>query len=113
MKPDDKFKVNDGFTNPKMVVKINQIQLKETPEENKATHDRVIQDRSFEIQAAIIRIMKASKRKTHTELITSTIEAIKGRGQPNVADIKKGIDKLLDREYIEREEKTAYYVYVA
>ena len=105
----DTFKINDLFQNPKKMVKINQIQMKETAEENKATHARVIQDRSFEIQAAIIRIMKSAKRKTHAELIASTIDTIKGRGIPQIGDIKAAISKLLDREYISRHEKEYHY----
>lgn len=105
----DVFKVNDAFQNPKKIVKINQIQMKETVEENKATHERVIQDRSFEIQAAIIRIMKSAKTKTHSDLIATTIDTVKGRGIPNIPDIKKAIEKLLDREYISRHDKEYHY----
>lgn len=107
--PTDIFKINDSFQNLKKIVRINQIQMKETAEENKATHERVIQDRSFEIQAAIIRIMKSAKRKTHAELVASTIDTIKGRGIPQVADIKKAIEKLLDREYLSRHDKEYHY----
>lgn len=109
--PDDIFRINDNFQNPKRIVKINQIQMKETAEENKATHDRVIQDRSFEIQAAIIRIMKSAKKKSHSELIAATIDTIKGRGVPSVTAIKQAIEKLLDREYLSRHDSA--YVYEA
>lgn len=105
----DIFKVNENFQHAKKIVKINQIQFKETAEENKATHDRVIQDRSFEIQAAIIRIMKSAKKKSHAELIAATIDTIKGRGLPQVTDIKKAIEKLLDREYLSRHDKDYHY----
>ena len=107
--PTDLFKVNDGFSSVKKVVKINQIQLKETAEEQKQTLDQVVQDRSFEIQAAIVRIMKAAKVKTHAELIADTISSIRGRGLPNVGDIKKAIDKLIDREYLSRHGKEYHY----
>ncbi|CCG84529.1 protein of unknown function [Taphrina deformans PYCC 5710] len=109
VKDTDTFKVNDSFQNPKKIVKINQIQMKETAEENQATHDRVIQDRSFEIQAAIIRIMKSAKKKTHAELIATTIDTVKGRGVPNIPDIKKAIEKLLDREYLSRHDNEYHY----
>lgn len=105
----DVFMVNENFQNPKKIVKINQIQMKETAEENQATHERVIQDRSFEIQAAIIRIMKSAKKKTHAELIAMTIDTVKGRGVPNIPDIKKAIEKLLDREYLSRHDNEYHY----
>ncbi|ORY75137.1 Cullin family-domain-containing protein [Protomyces lactucae-debilis] len=107
----DKFMVNDGFKSAKRIVKINQIQMKETKEENQATMDRVDQDRSFEIQAATVRIMKAAKRKTHADLISSVIDTIKGRGTPKVGDIKKAIEKLIEREFLSRQDKE--YVYEA
>jgi cullin-4 len=107
--PGDKFMVNAVFKHPKRIVKINQIQMKETTEENKATLDRVDQDRSFEIQAATVRIMKAAKRKTHADLISSVIDTIKGRGTPKVADIKKAIEKLIDREFLSRHDKEYHY----
>ncbi|BFZ57713.1 hypothetical protein PYCC9005_004766 [Savitreella phatthalungensis] len=105
----DMFKVNEQFSSPKKVVKINQIQLKETKEEQAQTRDRIVQDRSFEIQAAIVRIMKAAKKLTHQQLTADTIAAIQGRGLPNVQDIKKAIEKLIEREYLSRHGKEYHY----
>ncbi|KAI9879867.1 MAG: hypothetical protein M1830_006719 [Pleopsidium flavum] len=89
----DNFSVNDGFTDPKYRIKINQIQLKETREENKETHERVAADRHYETQAAIVRIMKSRKSITHAELVTEVIKATKSRGVLDPADIKKNIEK--------------------
>ena len=91
----DKFEYNPKFEDPKFRVKINQIQLKETKEENTATHEQVNQDRHFETQAAIIRSMKSMKTMTHTELITQTIEQTKRRGVLDVSDIKTNIGKYV------------------
>ena len=90
---DDTFTANTGFHHDKYRVKINQVQLKETKEENKETHERVAADRAFETQAAIVRIMKSRKLITHAELVAEVIKATKSRGQLNVADIKKNIDR--------------------
>jgi cullin-4 len=89
----DKFKINHSFHDPKFRVKVNQIQLKETKEENKETHERVAQDRQYETQAAIIRIMKSRKKITHVELVQQTIEQTKNRGMLDVADIKRNIER--------------------
>lgn len=70
----DTFTLNKSFLDNKFRIKINQIQLKETKEENKETHERVAQDRQYETQAAIIRIMKSRKTIKHVELIQQTIE---------------------------------------
>ena len=91
----DKFIVNLNFSDPKYRIKINQIQLKETREENKQTHERVATDRQFETQAAIVRIMKSKKRIKHALLVAEVIDATKNRGSVNAEDIKKQIDKYV------------------
>jgi cullin-4 len=88
----DTFTVNLNFQDPKYRIKINQIQLKETQEENKETHDRVYQDRQYETQAAIVRIMKSRKTMTHQLLIAEVIEQTKKRGQVEITEIKKNIE---------------------
>lgn len=89
----DAFSVNLGFTHDKYRVKINQVQLKETKEENKETHERVAADRNFECQAAVVRIMKSRKTIGHSELVAEVIKATRSRGVLDVKDIKKNIDR--------------------
>jgi nuclear pore complex protein Nup205 len=108
----DEFAYNHTFTDQKMRIKINQIQLKETKEENKTTHERVAADRHYETQAAIVRIMKSRKTISHAELVSEVISATKSRGELDVTDIKKNIEKLIEKDYMEREGQTRY-VYVA
>jgi hypothetical protein len=90
---DDTFEFNTGFHDQKIRIKINQIQLKETKQENKATHERVAADRKFETQAAIVRIMKSRKLITHGELVSEVIKATRSRGVLDMAEIKKNIEK--------------------
>jgi len=91
----DTFTVNVGFTDPKYRIKINQIQLKETTEENKETHERVALDRQYETQAAIVRIMKSRKKITHANLVAEVIDQTKSRGAVEVSEIKKNIEKYV------------------
>jgi cullin-4 len=88
------------------------VQLKETKEENKETHERVAADRNFETQAAIVRIMKSRKTITHAELVAETIRVTKNRGTLDVGGIKRNIDRLIEKDYMEREDSGAY-TYVA
>ncbi|RGP71497.1 hypothetical protein FLONG3_7108 [Fusarium longipes] len=111
VKPTDTFTFNKTFTDPKYRVKINQIQLKETKEENKATHERIVQDRRFETQAAIVRIMKSRKSMGHSELVAEVINLTKKRGSIDTSAIKKEIESLIEKDYIEREGNA--YVYLA
>ncbi|CCF36798.1 Cullin family protein [Colletotrichum higginsianum] len=109
--PTDTFTINKAFAHPKIRVKINQIQLKETKEENKATHERIAQDRRFETQAAIVRIMKSRKEMSHGELVAEVINLTKNRGAVDAAQIKKEIENLIDKDYLEREGNI--YTYLA
>jgi cullin 4 len=100
--------VNPHFEHPKYRVKINQVQLKETKEENKATHERVAEDRNFECQAAIVRILKSRKKISHAELLSEVVKATISRGVLQFGDIKKNIDRLIEKDYMEREEGNMY-----
>ena len=123
--------MNLNFTHPRYRIKINQIQAKETKQENQQTHERVAADRNYETQAAIVRIMKGRKTITHAELVSEVITATKSRGVLDPADIKKNIEKyvnlsqrnlerradqcrLIDKDYMERDEEGRnVYNYVA
>ena len=108
----DTFTINPDFSHPKYRVKINQVQLKETKEENKETHIRVAEDRNFECQAAIVRILKSRKTIGHQELVAEVIKATMSRGVLGVGDIKKNVDRLIEKDYMEREED-GMYSYIA
>ena len=64
----------------------------------------VDEDRKYIIQATIVRIMKARKMLKNQALIEEVISQISQRFTPKIQDIKKAIDTLLEREYIERAE---------
>jgi cullin 3 len=66
----DRFFVNDLFTSKLYYVKINPITIKiENDIERNETRNKVDSDRKYEVDAAIIRIMKTSKTMLHTQLI--------------------------------------------
>jgi len=73
----DTFKFNEDFTASLTRIKINSIQLKETPEENSSTNERIFQDRQFQVDAAVVRIMKTRKQLSHTLLISELFEQLK------------------------------------
>nr|XP_043619567.1 cullin-4 [Erigeron canadensis] len=104
----DMFMFNDVFTAPLYRIKVNAIQLKETVEENASTTERVFQDRQYQVDAAIVRIMKTRKILSHTLLITELFQQLKFPIKP--VDLKKRIESLIDREYLERD-KTNPQIY--
>ncbi|XP_015957880.1 cullin-4 [Arachis duranensis] len=109
---DDSFVFNDTFMAPLYRIKVNAIQLKETVEENTSTTERVFQDRQYQVDAAIVRIMKTRKVLSHTLLITELFQQLKFPIKP--ADLKKRIESLIDREYLERDKNNPQiYNYLA
>ncbi|XP_068447854.1 cullin-4B [Clinocottus analis] len=108
----DKFSCNDDFKHKLFRIKINQIQMKETVEEQASTTERVFQDRQYQIDAAIVRIMKMRKTLTHNLLMSEVYNQLKFPVKP--ADLKKRIESLIDRDYMERDkENPNQYNYVA
>ena len=108
----DKFIYNKEFTHQLFSVKINQVQMKETNEEQKATEERVYQDRQYQIDAAIVRIMKMRKTLSHTLLINELYTQLKFPVKP--PDLKKRSESLIDRDYMGRDKENAnQYNYVA
>ncbi|XP_015916458.1 cullin-4B [Parasteatoda tepidariorum] len=109
---DDKFLYNSDFKNKLYRIKINQIQMKETQEEQSITQERVFQDRQYQIDAAIVRIMKTRKTSSHNMLITELYEQLKFPVKPS--ELKKRVESLIDRDYLQRDqENTNQYHYVA
>ena len=67
---DDSFVYNADFTNNLVRIKINQILLRETVEEQTETTEKVFLDRQYQVDAAIVRIMKTRKTLKHEQLIS-------------------------------------------
>ncbi|KAE9208405.1 hypothetical protein PF004_g16772, partial [Phytophthora fragariae] len=70
-------------------------------------------DRSIAIEAAIVRIMKARKTLQHQQLISEVLSQL-AFFKPNLKVIKRRIEALIDREYLERDPDQANtYRYLA
>jgi cullin 3 len=102
--PSDMFCVNDGFTSKLIRVKINTVSSKsgESDPERQETRVKVDDDRKHEIEAAIVRIMKARKKMQHNLLVTEVTNQLKARFLPSPVIIKKRIESLIEREYLAR-----------
>ncbi|KAJ1550943.1 Cullin-4A, partial [Nowakowskiella sp. JEL0078] len=97
----DMLQYNNDFENPSVKIKINSIQVKETPEERKSTNDGVFLERQFVIDAAVVRIMKMRKTMNLTDLVSELFTQLKF--PVKALDLKERVETLLDREYLERD----------
>uniref|UniRef100_A0AAY5F5N8 Cullin family profile domain-containing protein n=1 Tax=Electrophorus electricus TaxID=8005 RepID=A0AAY5F5N8_ELEEL len=108
----DRFNFNNDFKHKLFRIKINQIQMKETVEEQVSTTERVFQDRQYQIDAAVVRIMKMRKTLSHNLLVSELYNQLKFPVKPG--DLKKRIESLIDRDYMERDKESPnQYHYVA
>ncbi|KAK7956082.1 Cullin 1 [Apiospora aurea] len=96
------YHLNYDFKNKKIRINLNIGTKSEAKQEEVETNKTIEEDRKLVLQSAIVRIMKARKKMKYNVLVGETISQIKGRFVPKVGDIKKCIEILLDKEYLER-----------
>jgi len=120
------FVFNDKYRNKLFRVKVMHVVQKETEPERETTKQKIDEDRkhmyvkrgeeSFifmnvlyiyineycRIEAAIVRTMKARKTMEHSNLIAEVTKQLSSRFRPNPLIIKKRIESLIEREYLER-----------
>ncbi|KAH8705529.1 putative SCF ubiquitin ligase subunit CulC [Talaromyces proteolyticus] len=119
VKPTDKFFYNTGFKSQFTKVRIGVVSSSgnkvESQTERKETEKKMSEERGGSIEAAVVRIMKQRKKLAHSQLITEVLGQLATRFVPDVNMIKKRIESLIDREYLERipDSEPPAYGYVA
>ena len=115
VKPTDKFYFNDDFSCRSRRVKMQVISAKKEDErERNQTKGRIDDDRRPVIDTVIVRIMKHRKVLEHNKLIVEVTSQLTSSFEPNPQDIKKRIESLVDREYLERQkDNRQVYQYLA
>jgi len=105
---DATFTPNDTFSCPHRKIKIPP-----PASEEHQSKERVEEDRSIAIEAAIVRIMKMRKQLNHQQLVTEVLNQLSFfKPQPKL--IKQRIEHLIEREYLERDPNQAStYRYLA
>jgi cullin-4 len=105
VKPTDVFAFNKAFTSERIKFRINQIQQDMSAEESRKTNEQVAIDRVSVLEATIVRIMKARKKMTLQLLIDAVVTDVNKRFPPDVKEIKKRVESLIEREFLMRDEE--------
>jgi cullin 1 len=107
---DCSFEINAKFSD-----KQRRIRLQAPPiDDRKKVKQDVNEDRKMNIDAAIVRIMKSRKSISHMDLMGELIPQLQRMFTPDVKMIKRQIESLIERDYMERDtSNSSVYKYVA
>mmetsp|Transcript_5420 Transcript_5420/g.8881 ORF Transcript_5420/g.8881 Transcript_5420/m.8881 type:complete len:758 (+) Transcript_5420:147-2420(+) len=123
---DDTFTFNVEYTSKLKKVRIPLVKESSVARENagdtlptvagdgSAIPAHVEEDRRHLVEAAVVRIMKARKMLHHNDLIAEVTKQLSTRFVPTPQFIKKRVESLIEREYLERkDDDRRVYQYVA
>jgi len=120
---DDAFQVNAAFESKLFRIKVPLVQMKSVPGQEGGSVVRVEagegaavmggsdvpatveEDRKHLVEAVIVRIMKSRKTLEHNQLMMEVTRHLTSRFQPSPTLIKQRIEKLIEREYLERSQQ--------
>lgn len=106
---DDKFEANEKFYSK---VRNFEIVMASLNNLKQGAKEKAKEDRSYAIDAALVRTMKARKRMAHKDLISEVLRQLQ-TFTPESKYVKKRIESLIEREYIRRVDETKEYEYLA
>ena len=104
----DKFKVNSKFKTKQKRLRIPMASLEKSHNSRKVENNR-----QYTIEASLVRIMKSRSELKHNDLIAECVKQL-NFFKPKMKVIKRAIERLIEREYLERiTNKMGYYRYLA
>jgi len=105
VKPNDRFMFNESFNTAFLKIKVGVVAAGnkvEGEKERRETEKKNNDSRGFAIEAAVVRIMKQRKELAHQQLVLETVTQLAAQFKPDIGMIKKRIESLIEREYLER-----------
>ena len=106
--------VNHGFSDKQKRIRIPLAIAKTSDKEREDTSGDVRERRKHQMEATIVRIMKARETIKHDDLVRETIKLLKPLFQASPEVLKPRIEDLISRDYLERSDNDpTVYEYVA
>lgn len=101
-----------SFTNKRLKIKLGAVQQSsnESANDDESTRKAITEDRKLLLQATIVRIMKSKKTCSHALLIDAIIDLVKSKFVPEISLIKRTIEVLIDKQFIERKGTDYFYL---
>jgi cullin 1 len=110
----DLFSVNVEFESKSRRINVPNIVMKISEKEVEEIDKTLQEDRKHSIEATVVRIMKARKQMGHQQLVLEVSKQLLQHWKPDPKEIKRRIEDLITREYLERDESVANaYKYLA
>ena len=110
---DTNYKVNYNYKSKNLKKNLNVTLKKEKIKENKKIVEQSEDDMKFVLQAIIIKIMKTRKELDHNILVNECITNIGNRFKVKISIIKKCIEILIDKDYLNRCDTNSRYTYIS
>ncbi|KAJ1522611.1 hypothetical protein ONE63_001789 [Megalurothrips usitatus] len=112
--PESVLKLNMDYSNKRTKLRITAAMVRDSPQEVEHTMNAINEDRKLYLQAAIVRIMKSRRVLRHNALIQEVLGQSKVTFAPSISMIKKCIESLIDKQYLERTPNSPdEYMYIA
>jgi DNA-binding MarR family transcriptional regulator len=115
LEDDHMFRVNPQYQSQLLKVSVPLLppKLAANKDENELDAGPALQ-RRHQMDAAVVRIMKARKTMKHAQLVGEVMQQLSARFKAKPPDIKKRIEALIEQDYLERDAKDrGVYNYLA
>ncbi|CAG9472175.1 unnamed protein product [Plasmodium vivax] len=99
------------FINPNFFYPHNKVYIKKATTLLSKEHEKIKEDRTMAIEAAIVRVMKAHKKLFYDQIFDYVKKSLSCFAPTNQI-IEKKIDLLVEREYLQKEENSQVYIYI-
>jgi len=96
------FKFNYKYKNPRYKIQLPTLKKGNT-QQAETMPSTVQEQRKNRVEAAIVRIMKSRKTLNHNQLVSELIKQLSAKFQPEPSFLKKRIESLIEREFLERD----------